>query len=234
MISFNKIIKTCVLVSLTYNSFATAALLDKSIHAASEEVAEPMFGDDEDGDNDGLLCHIPDAVDDFAFDEFADSTWYVQESSTTAYISENDSCVEVHYEKLDTPNDQGWTITVETRSENRKGGNPDFELCALQDDKFEDMGKFQVGKCLLPPTVVPTNYYVLAYNGESPAYALVAAGEQIIVPNPNCGCTAPTGGLFIFTRDQTRNDDVIDEVREIAKDLGYGLCDLFTVEQEDC
>jgi lipocalin len=236
MISFNKIIKTWVFVSLGYSSLVTAALLDKSFQKASEEVVtEPMFEDGEGGENEGPLCKIPDAVENFNLEAFTDATWYIQEASTTAFISEKDSCISVQYDILDTPNSQGWTIEISTDSENRKGhDNPAAELCAIQDEKFEEMGKFKVGKCFLPPTTVPNNYFVLAFKDEAPAYALVAAGSQGIVGVPNCGCAAPTGGLFIFTRDSERDEAVIDEVREIAKDLGYGLCDLFTVDQEDC
>jgi hypothetical protein len=82
--------------------------------------------------------------------------------------------------------------------------------------------------------VIKPNYFVLAYNHSTPEYALIASGTQAPIPVPYCGCPAPTGGLFIFTRAQQRDESVVAQVRAIAEDLGYGLCDLFEINQEDC
>lgn len=235
MVSFKKIIKSWAIVSLASNSLAAAELVNESAWNFTKGDGNHTKGGGGSGGNDGLLCHIPPSVENFDLAAFVDRTWYVQDATKTAFISETDTCVTAQYNLLDTPTAQGWTISVLNSAKNIKGKEtPDLELCALPHAKAAGAGTFQVAQCSLPPTVIKPNYFVLAFSNVAPAYALVVSGVQAAISDPNCGCVAPSGGLFIFTSDQVRNEAVITTVRNIAKDLGYGLCDLFEIDQTGC
>jgi hypothetical protein len=72
---------------------------------------------------------------------------------------------------------------------------------------------------------------------EAEGYALVSGGQPTI-PGENGGCKTGTGtnnsGLWIFTRSQERNDDVINKVRSIAETAGFDTSVLNDVVQDGC
>ena len=52
------------------------------------------------------------------------------------------------------------------------------------------------------------------------------------------GCKTGTGvnnsGLWIFTREQTRDNDIVNKVRNVAKSKGFDITVLNDVDQTNC
>ena len=162
----------------------------------------------------------------------------MQQQAVNAYLpKENFFCVRALYEKKSSPTRPwGYTIGVDNVAKDSIDGN-EFggELCAFQKDPT-DPAKLAVAPCWLgPKSWFAGDYWIIAYD-EAEGYALVSGGQPTI-STPE-GCRTGTGindsGLWIFTRQQERNDEVVDKVRKIAEDEGFDVSVLIDVEQEGC
>merc|ERR1712113_1164076 len=95
-------------------------------------------------------------------------------------------------------------------------------------------GKAEVAPCFIP-TVLAGKYWVVGFN-KTEGWALVSGGPPTIASAD--GCKTGTGendsGLWIFTRQQQRDDTIIQKVRGIAKGKGYDLSVLKDVDHTNC
>lgn len=115
---------------------------------------------------------------------------------------------------------------------NESGG----ELCAFQKDPT-DPAKLAVAPCWLgPKSWFAGDYWIIAYD-KAEGYALVSGGQPTISTTEGY-CRTGTGindsGLWIFTREQERNEGVVEKVREIAANEGFDVSVLMDVEQVGC
>merc|ERR1719498_1065184 len=88
----------------------------------------------------------------------------------------------------------------------------------------QDAGQFKVAPWFLP-TALAGPYWVIDYS-EAEGYALVSGGPPTL-EGKNGTCRTGTGtndsGLWIFTREQQRNEQLISKVRGIAQSKGFDL-----------
>jgi lipocalin len=105
------------------------------------------------------------------------------------------------------------------------------DLCAYVK---EEPSKLAVAPCFVPK-FGSGDYWVIAYD-EVKGYALISGGQPTIESDRGCrtGKGINESGLWIFTREQKRDDDLIQEVRGIAADQGFDLSVLKNVTQEGC
>merc|ERR1719440_26645 len=95
-----------------------------------------------------------------------------------------------------------------------------------------------VGPCFLPRISGFTTgpYWVLAYS-EAEGYALVSGGQPT-TSDGSAGCKTGSGtngaGLWIFTRQQQRDEALVQKVRGLAKAKGFDLSVLNDVDQTKC
>merc|ERR1711982_298248 len=92
-----------------------------------------------------------------------------------------------------------------------------------------------VAPCFLP-TIFSGPYWIVAYD-ESEGYALVSGGQPN-VKGEDGGCSTGTGvnysGLWIFTRSQERDEELVLRVRGIAEEAGFDTSVLNDVDQTNC
>lgn len=161
----------------------------------------------------------------------------MQQQAVNTYLpTENFFCVRASYEEKSRPSFL-WRYTIEVNNVAKDATGNEFggELCAFQKDS-NDPAKLAVAPCFLPKAFAG-DYWVIAYD-ESAGYALVSGGQPTIKNETSGGCQTGTGvndsGLWIFTRQQTRDDNVVDAARKIAQAEGFDLSVLLDVEQEGC
>merc|ERR1711953_972380 len=133
-------------------------------------------------------------------------------------------CVSAEYKKLKEKTFWGYSIEVHHYATMNDGTMRDtLKFLYGYIDSDETDAKLSFGPWFLPRfsgyTAGP--YWVLAYNKDR-EYALVSGGPPTI--KTETGCTTGSGmigaGLWILTRAQERNQDLIDEARRIATEKG--------------
>jgi lipocalin len=179
-------------------------------------------------------CPIVETVPNFNLTEYISAPWYVQQQAENAYSPiERNYCVMAEYAIKDNPSFWRYTVQVKNSAQNKLGVKYKAELCAYQTEG-EDIGKLAVAPCFLPK-FASGDYWIIAYN-EDDGYALISGGQPTI-QTPN-GCKTGTGtnnsGLWIFTRDQVRNDTLVNGVRNIAQEKGFDISVLNDVDQTIC
>lgn len=176
----------------------------------------------------------------FDVDAYISGRWYIQQQMVTHYLPESQNyCVYAEYQKLDKPTTWGYTIQVHNHAETRdhKAHDSGKFICAKPDGSG-DPAKLNVGPCFLPrlPGWTTGPYWILAFDN-SKGYALVSGGQPTIETSDGL-CKTGSGvngaGLWIFTREQQRNDALIQEVRGIAQSKGFDLSVLNDVDQSNC
>jgi len=203
----------------------------------------PIRGDETYDEYDPITgCKLVDTVPDFDIDVYADKKWHVQQQMENEYLPlENNYCSTAEYNVRDTPTfPWGYTVDVLNLSKDEDGLDVYSELCAYQTGKSgTDLSKLGVSPCFLPKSLAGP-YWVVAYDEEE-GYALVSGGQPYIRADPDdieAGCQTGTGsgnsGLWILTREQTRDDDLVEFVRMIAKDAGFDLSVLNDVDHTNC
>lgn len=175
----------------------------------------------------------------FDLEDYVSAPWFVQQQAVTRYLPEDSFyCVRAKYEQLQAPT-WFWRYTVSVTNEARKGGiDGNIQgggLCAYQKDS-NDPAKLAVAPCWLGPKEwFAGDYWVLAYNATR-GYALISGGQPTV--DTGNGCRTGEGineaGLWIFTREQERDEDIVNEVRGIALDQGFDLSVLKNVTQQGC
>jgi len=172
---------------------------------------------------------------DFNLVSFIESRWYIHEQAVTKYLpAERFYCITADYKEFDTPSFWGYTIDVFNNAQDVEGMNYGGNLCAKDDDSG-DPGKLKVAPCFLPASVAGP-YWVLAYD-EAKGYALVVGGQP--TEETKDGFCIPKNdvtesGLWIFLRSPERNEDLIQEARNIATSQKIDTSILFQVSQTNC
>ncbi len=177
-------------------------------------------------------------VQNFDLASFASKMWYAQEQSETSYMPVSwNYCVSAQYEVQSAPNMWGYDVHVFNHAEESDGTvHPDTGtfICAAPGDP-NDAAKLQVAPCFLP-TLFAGPYWVIEYN-ETEGYALVSGGQPTI---PTTGGKCKNGDgvngscIFLFTRNQQRDDALVAKVRALADAQGFDLSVLNTVSQINC
>jgi len=176
------------------------------------------------------------SVSGFNLDTFISRPWYAQQQMAVAYQRpENFYCVSARYEKRSTPGLLGYDINVYNQAQNAQG---DFQnednstLCA--DVVNEDKGQLRVAPCFLPP-VLGGAYWVLEFDDEV-GYAIISGGPPTI--ETGNGCRTARGvnnaGLWLFTREQQRNEELVQKMRTDTAAKGFDLSVLSDVDQSVC
>lgn len=179
-------------------------------------------------------CKTVDAVENFDIAVYASKPWYVHQQAQNTYspVSRN-YCTKAEYTLLDRPTFWGYTVGVDNRASDRLGNQYGGQLCAYQTG--ESSSKLAVAPCFLPKLAAGP-YWVVAYD-ENEGYALVSGGQPTH-SGENGGCRTGRGindsGLWIFTRNQVRDDALVDKVRSIASNAGFDLSVLNDVDQTNC
>lgn len=186
-------------------------------------------------------CKTVSTQENFDFDTYISKRWYIQQQMPTKYLpSSQNYCVYAEYTKMDKKSFWGYSTQVHNYAQEADGTKHDSKkiICAVKDSDFNDDAKLRVGLCALPRIngVSTGPYWIVAYD-ESKGYALVSGGQPTI-PTSNGLCKTGSGvnnaGLWIFTREQQRNDDLVNEVRAIAQSKGFDLSVLKDVDQSNC
>jgi lipocalin len=179
-------------------------------------------------------CRAVDTVPNFNLTTYVSAPWYVQQQAENAYSPiERNYCVMAEYAIKDEPSFWGYTVQVKNSAQNELGVKYGAELCAYQIEG-QDVGKLAVAPCFLPK-FASGDYWVIDYN-EDKGYALISGGQPTIKTENGCktGDGTNNSGLWIFTRDQARNEEIVNEVRNIAKDNGFDISVLNDVDQTVC
>lgn len=186
-------------------------------------------------------CKTVGTQENFDFDMYISKRWYIQQQMATKYLPESQNyCVYAEYSKMDKKSFWGYSTQVHNYAQEADGTKHDSKkiICAVKDSDYNDDARLRVGLCALPRIngVTTGPYWIVAYD-EVKGYALVSGGQPTI-PTSNGLCKTGSGvnnsGLWIFTREQQRNDDLVNEVRAIAKSKGFDLSVLKDVDQSNC
>lgn len=176
-------------------------------------------------------------VHNFNLESFVQSRWYIQQQMPTLYLPKSENrCVYAEYKLLAKSTFWGYNVNVHNYAENvappHKVHDSGSFICAKVVDKAA--GKLEVAPCFLP-TFTAGPYWVVDYSEEQ-GYALISGGAP--TKSAVGGCQTGNGvndaGLWIFTRQQKRNESLVEQVRNIAKNKGFDLSVLNDVDQTDC
>lgn len=181
-----------------------------------------------------LDCKEVETVENFNLTQYASAPWYIHEQAVTQYSPlEQNFCTSAEYTIRDSKSFWGYTVDVQNTAQDSMGGIFGGPLCAFQQD--ESPSKLAVAPCWLPK-VAAGPYWVVAYD-ESEGYALISGGQPEI-KGENGGCRTGTGtnnaGLWIFSRSQERDEELVEKVRGIAETAGFDLSVLNKVVQDEC
>mmetsp|Transcript_25988 Transcript_25988/g.35881 ORF Transcript_25988/g.35881 Transcript_25988/m.35881 type:complete len:412 (+) Transcript_25988:145-1380(+) len=189
----------------------------------------------------GVLSTCPQVQtqQNFNLTSYIAGKWFVQQQMATEYLPQSwNYCVQAEYTLIPGgPTFFGYTIQVHNYAQESDGTvhSTGSTLCAVSDPDAKDPAKLLVAPCFLP-TLFAGPYWVLAYNEED-GYALISGGQPTI-QTPEGTCKTGTGqtnsGLWIFTRTQERDDNVVTQVRKIAVSQGFDLTVLKDVQQKGC
>lgn len=197
-------------------------------------------------------CLTVETAPNVDLDAFVSQPWYVQQQAENTYtLRDYDQCVTAQYVQKGYKTFWGYDIGVYNVARNAAGEEMVGELCAsTSTTKGESSGKLQVAPCFLPKWFAGP-YWIVDYQ-EDPVdgYALISGGQPTtIVPSSqddddveaeDCGLdgTSPcckTGdgvnnsGLWIFTRQANATQELVETVRQIAKQKGFATSVLFNV-----
>eukprot|EP00913_Durusdinium_trenchii_P026564 g24922.t1 len=193
-----------------------------------------------------------ETVKDFDLDSFISKRWYIQQQMPVKYLpASQNRCVYAEYQlqKKSFWGYDAWRddvhvsqdVSVHNHAEEVAAPHTAHDsgktLCAKVVDKSR--GKLEVAPCFLP-TALAGPYWVLDYN-EAEGYALISGGAPKEAAEG--GCRTGTGlllgyappwrwsvsqgtngsGLWIFTRQQKRDEALVQKVRSIAQQKGFDL-----------
>mmetsp|Transcript_7164 Transcript_7164/g.9721 ORF Transcript_7164/g.9721 Transcript_7164/m.9721 type:complete len:214 (-) Transcript_7164:140-781(-) len=178
-------------------------------------------------------CKPVVTVSGFDIDTFISKPWYAHQQAPTEYVPiERNFCTRAMYAKKESKSILGYEIDVDNFTEDADGNKYGGKLCAT----IVDDAKLAVAPCFLP-TVFAGPYWVLAYDEEK-GYAFVSGGQPMYRSENGEGCTTGKGendsGLWIFLRSRERDEDLIDEIRQMAKDMDIDVSVMNDVDQTNC
>ena len=169
--------------------------------------------------------------------------WWIHQQAETKYLPASQNwCVSAEYLVV-SPTFLGYTVQVHNHAEESDGTVHDSgtKICARQEPSpNSDPAKLEVAPCFLPPSLAAGPYWVVAYD-ETVGYALVSGGQPT-VPSTAYPGTCSTGGaetvngsgLWIFTREQKRDEELVQNIRQIALSKGISIEGLNDVDNTDC
>merc|ERR1740122_600846 len=133
------------------------------------------------------------------------------------------------------PSIWGYDISVNNQAEKAQGDQQNDNgqvLCA--DVVDENKGQLRVAPCAVPASFAGA-YWVLEFNDEL-GYAIISGGPPTI--DTGNGCRTGTGtnnaGLWLFTREQQRNEELVQKMRTDTAAKGFDLSVLSDVDQSVC
>jgi len=181
------------------------------------------------------------SIDNFNLDSFISGRWYIQQQMETSYLPKAKNwCVYAEYSRLSKKSFWGYDVQVHNYAEEKDGTVHDSSIdtggAGLQAKVVDEKrGQLEVAPYFLP-TFLAGPYWIIDYS-EQEGYTLVSGGA----PNKegaNEKCRTGSGtndsGLWIFTRQQMRDDTLIAKVRDIAESKGFDLSVLNDVDQSNC
>jgi len=196
-------------------------------------------------------CKKVDPQDNFNLDTYVKGgTWYIHQQMEIQYLPlERNYCVTANYRFAKNIRQDGQILVTNFAREGSvtgKGTNTDEagffgRLCAQKDKSNKKASKLEVGPCVInwiPGVSGP--YWVVAAGGfkapEEYEWAIVSGGQPD--KEGENGCRTGTGingsGFWLFTREQQRNETLVNAMRTIASDKGFDLTVLNDVEHEGC
>jgi len=173
----------------------------------------------------------------FNLDNYISTEWWVQEQMPTQYLPvEQNYCVKARYSR--DPESWfaralGYDIQVENFSQREDGTevNSGDTLCADQ----VDGAKLRVAPCFVPKYFAGP-YWVLEFNNDE-GWALISGGEPD-VEGEDGFCKTGDGtndsGLWIFTREQQRDEDLIKRLRDKLEEKRFDISVLNKVDNTNC
>jgi len=174
-----------------------------------------------------------DSVETFDLDVYISKRWYVQQQMEGGLEpADLFQCQYAEYVMMQTKNFWGFEIQAHDHIDMNDGTNKDLHPCAKIADAKR--GKLNVGECWLPQAVSGP-LWVYTYN-ETAGYAAVGGGapEHEFPSGCRTGTGRIGGGLWIFTREQKRNEELVQDVRSELKKQGFDLDVLKDVDQSGC
>mmetsp|Transcript_73275 Transcript_73275/g.174604 ORF Transcript_73275/g.174604 Transcript_73275/m.174604 type:complete len:381 (-) Transcript_73275:212-1354(-) len=178
-----------------------------------------------------------ETVNNFDLDSFISKRWYIQQQMETKYLPKTQNrCVYAEYKLQQKKTFWGYDVAVHNHAEEvappHTVHDSGSKICAKVVDKAR--GKLEVAPCFLP-TLLAGPYWVLDYD-EAEGYALISGGAPALPAEAGCmtGSGTNGSGLWIFTRDQKRDEALVQKVRAIAAQKGFDLSVLNDVDQSDC
>jgi lipocalin len=182
------------------------------------------------------------SISNFDLDTYISKRWYIQQMMETSYLPKSQFwCVYAEYNRLAKKSFWGYDLHVHNHAEEKngaihdsdsKGGPPGGIDAKIIDAKT---GKLDVAPSFLP-TIAAGPYWVIDYD-EAEGYSLISGGAPTH-DGDNGLCRTGTGtnsaGLWIFTREQKRNELLVQKARGIAKSQGFDLGVLGDVDQSNC
>lgn len=176
------------------------------------------------------------SISNFDLDTFISRRWYIHQQMVTSYLPKSQNwCVFAEYRKLPKKSFWGYDIAVHNHAEEQDGTVHDSGSMILAKIVNAKAGQLEVGPYFLP-TYLAGPYWVLDYS-ESDGYALISGGPpKESGDNGLCrtGSGVNNAGLWIFTREQHRNPQLIEKVRGIAQAKGFDLSVLNDVDHSKC
>ncbi|CAE7497076.1 unnamed protein product [Symbiodinium sp. CCMP2592] len=178
-----------------------------------------------------------ETVNNFDLDSFISKRWYIQQQMETKYLPKaQNRCVYAEYKLEQKKTFWGYDVAVHNHAEGVAPPHTPYDsgskLCAKVVDKAR--GKLEVAPCFLP-TLLAGPYWVLDYD-EAAGYALISGGAPTLPAEAGCmtGSGTNGSGLWIFTREQERDEALVQKVRAIAAQKGFDLSVLNDVDQSAC
>lgn len=182
-------------------------------------------------------CKELTTVEDFDINAYASAKWYVQQQMEIVYLpKEENNCVTAEYTVKDKPTFWGYTVGVYNSAQDADGDENGGDLCAIVDPDYDVASKLAVAPCFFPPRWFAGPYWVVGYD-EAEGWALVSGGQPD-KPTQDGLCATGRGwndsGLWIFTRAQERDEELVNKVRAFAEDAGIDTSVLNDVDQSNC
>eukprot|EP00933_Yihiella_yeosuensis_P048289 TRINITY_DN4439_c0_g1_i1.p1 TRINITY_DN4439_c0_g1~~TRINITY_DN4439_c0_g1_i1.p1 ORF type:complete len:225 (-),score=46.69 TRINITY_DN4439_c0_g1_i1:287-961(-) len=183
-------------------------------------------------------CPEVTVAQNFDLSAFVKSRWYIQQQMNIDYLpKDSNNCVYAEYEVLSKPTFWGYDVQVHNHAVTDAGKIRDSGSYICATIGKQEPAKLEVGPCFLPRLSGWTTgpYWVLAFDDEK-GYALISGGQPTIKTESGCrtGTGANGSGLWIFTREQQRNEELIQEARGIAAAKGFDLSVLNDIDNSKC
>uniref|UniRef100_A0A7S3Z387 Lipocalin/cytosolic fatty-acid binding domain-containing protein n=1 Tax=Lotharella globosa TaxID=91324 RepID=A0A7S3Z387_9EUKA len=179
-------------------------------------------------------CKKVEVQQDFDLEKYIAQKWYIQQQQEVSYLPASQNyCVSAQY-TAKSASIFGYTISVNNKAfEQDKSTKHEASICAAVADK-NDPAKLEVAPCFLPKFAAGP-YWVVAFNDEE-GWALISGGQPTIQGTNGCknGSGVNGSGLWIFTRQQARDDAIVQKVRNLAVDKGFDITVLNDVDQTNC